>query len=990
MRYNSPMKEDLFAKRYTGLNAGQKKAVDTVEGPVMVIAGPGTGKTTVLTLRIANILRKTDTPPDGILALTFTESAVVSMRRKLVALIGPAAYRVGLFTFHGFAEEVIRKFSEYFPRIIGGDIATESEKLSILEKLIDEGKFERIRPFGAPYFYVPGALHTISDLKRDAVTPETFFEILDKEEQSILAKGDLKHEKGRYAGEMKSAYKDALKNIEKNRELGDLYGRYEKELQSRHLYDFDDMLLELLRALDTYPDLLQSLQEEYLYFLADEHQDANNAQNSILEKLSSYFDNPNLFIVGDEKQAIYRFQGASLENFLYFKNEFPSAELIHLDENYRSIQNILDTSHALAKSLPGDKTMRPRLLAKGENDRGEIEVVSYDTDTDEALGIVESIREELEKGTEPEEIAVLVRTNREITELGRYLVDAGIPTTLFQDDDVLSDPDISKLILLLKAVNDPGNDTVVAEMLFIDFLDLDPINVMKSLSARNSNKKKMLDVVEKFPAFAEHYKEWVTLAKNRSALEVLTSILSESKLTRHLLKVANSVEKMSLLSALYQEIGSRQAHKKDMTLNDFLTDIDTLKEHNARLAFTSRMRKEKTVGVMTAHRSKGLEWKMVCIPHVVSGKWGSKRSNLVFRLPFPLGSAHQSGKEEDERRLFYVALTRAKSRILITHSTRSAEGSELVSSQFIEELPPDLIERRVGNTVGASAGLMGALVSKASKENTLWDRDYLRETFLSQGLSATALNNYIDCPWKYFFRNLICVPEMPNKSQMYGNAVHDALSTMTSALKTGKKFTEADLYERFLACLLKQPMPENDFEEAKSKGKEILKALWDSEYETWYSNALSEFNIKGVHITLPTGEDIVLKGRLDKVDLLNDKQVRVIDFKTGKVKTRNDILGATKNSIGREKRQLDFYRLLLDLYDDGKYEMIQGAILFTEPDEKGRIIRHEFDISSEDSENVKKETIRIAEEILNLTFWDTECGERDCEFCTLRKVLINE
>ncbi|MDB5194003.1 MAG: UvrD/REP helicase, helicase / ATP-dependent helicase PcrA [Parcubacteria group bacterium] len=981
--------EDLFKKRYAGLNTGQKEAVDTIEGPVMVIAGPGTGKTTVLTLRIANLLRKTDTPPDGILALTFTESAVVSMRKKLVPLIGPAAYRVGIFTFHGFAEEVIRKFSEYFPRIIGGDVATESEKLAILEKLVDGGKFERIRPFGAPYFYVPGALHTISDLKRDAVTPEKFREILDKEEQDILSKEDLKHEKGRYTGEMKSAYKDALKNIEKNRELADLYSSYEKELQAKKLYDFDDMLLELLRAFDLHPDLLQSLQEEYLYFLADEHQDANNAQNSILEKLSTYFDAPNLFIVGDEKQAIYRFQGASLENFLYFKNKFPSAKLIYLDENYRSHQSILDVSHALAEPLPGDKALRPRLMAKGDSAEGKIEVVSFEGETDEALGIAELIRKEMENGTEPGEIAVLVRTNREITDIGRYLVSAGIPTTLFQDDDVLADPDIGKLMLLLRSVNDPGDNTLLAETLFIDFLELDPISVTKALSERSAKKLNMLDLIEEFPNFSKLYKSWITLAKNRSALEVLTSVLADSGFAEKLLAKENSIEKMSLLSALYQEISSRQAHKKDTTLGDFLEDIETLKEHSARLAFSSRMRKEKTVGVMTAHRSKGLEWTTVVIPHAVSGKWGSKRTQLVFRLPYPLGSAHQSGKEEDERRLFYVALTRAKERIIITHSTHSLDGSELVASQFIEELPANLITRESGADAGSAASLLGALAGKASKENTLWDRDYLRETFLAQGLSATALNNYLDCPWKYFFTNLICIPDMPGKAQMYGNAIHDALAMMTNALRKHAKFTEADLYKRFLECLDRQPLSKEDFEEAKSKGKLVLEALWKSERDEWFANALSEFNIRGVHIDLPTGEHIILKGRLDKVDLLNDKEVSVTDFKTGKVKTRNDILGETKNSIGREKRQLDFYRLLLDLYDDGKYEMIRGTILFTEPDEKGRIVKHDFDISKADSENVKAETIRVAEEIMSFSFWDEDCKDKDCKFCNLRKVLIS-
>ncbi|MDB5266410.1 MAG: UvrD/REP helicase, helicase / ATP-dependent helicase PcrA [Parcubacteria group bacterium] len=989
------MQADLFKKNYKNLNQGQKEAVDTIEGPTMVIAGPGTGKTTVLTLRIANILEKTDTPPDGILALTFTESGVVSMRRKLVALIGPAAYRVGIFTFHGFAEEVIRKHPEYFPRIVGGDVATESEKLSLIETILDQGAFDRIRPFGSPYHYVKGALHTISDLKRDAVSPTQFADILQREEESILSKEDLKHEKGKYAGEMKSLYKDALKNIEKNRELQALYAEYETALAREDLYDFDDMLLELLRAFKEHPDLLQSLQEEYLYFLADEHQDANQAQNTILELLSSYFDEPNLFIVGDEKQAIYRFQGASLENFLYFKKKFPTAKLIYLDENYRSHQSILDASHALAEPLPGDKELRPRLMSKGGSARGTIEVIAYPTEIDEAEGIVRCLKEELEKETEPRDISVLVRTNREISDLGRHLRNAALPVTLFQDEDVLADPDVAKLMLLLRAVNDPENETLLAETLFIDFLGLDPIEVTKALHEARHEKKPIIDIISKFPELAENFSKWVTLGKNRSALEVVTAVLDDSHLAEHLLTLPDSVEKMALLSTLYQEIATRQAHKKDQSIENFLRDIDTLEEHGARLSFASRLKKENTISVMTAHKSKGLEWKVVCIPHMVSGRWGSKRTNLDFRLPYPLGSALQSGKEEDERRLFYVALTRAKEKIMITYAAAAQDGKELVPSQFIEELPKELVDIKEGDEVGASAPLLGALARHSSRENTLWDREYLRETFLEQGLNATALNNYLECPWKYFFKNLIRIPDMMEKHQMYGTAIHFALAEMTNALRQDRSFELEDLIGSFLSCLEKQPLTKKDFEDSKKKGKEVLEAFWDSEREHWHTRALAEFNIAGVTIPLPAGEDLVLRGRLDKVDLLTEapknskgQEVCVVDFKTGRPKTRNQILGETASATGNEKRQLDFYRLLLDLYDDGKYLMTNGTILFTEPDEKGRIKKETFDITSEDSEKVKQETLRVAGEILNFEFWDKECGDKDCESCKLRKVLI--
>lgn len=994
------MKEDLFLKHYEKLNERQKKAVDTTEGPVMVIAGPGTGKTTVLTLRIANLLRKTDTPPDGILALTFTESAVASMRRKLVPLIGPAAYRVGIFTFHGFAEEVIRRYPESFPRILGGDVATESEKLSIIESILDNGTFEFIKPFGSSYHYVRAILHTISDLKRDNISPDDFKNVLDKEEKDILGKDDIYHDKGKYKGEMKTLYKAALKNVNKNRELCDAYIKYEKMLQESKLYDFDDMLLELIKAFEKKPDLLQALQEEFLYFHADEHQDANNAQNKILELLASHFEEANLFIVGDEKQAIYRFQGASLENFLYFKNKFPNAKLIYLDENYRSHQSILDASHALADLLPGDKSLRPRLLSKSDGTKGLINVISFKTERDEEEGIADEVEEEIAGGIPPNEIAVLVRTNKEIPLVGRALLARGISTNLFQDDDVLNDPDIKKLLLLLQSVVNPTNETLVSESLFINFLKINPIDSIKLINTSRTNKVSVLETIllsgeemvladsETVKNFSISFSKWVTTAKNRNALEAFTQIVSESDFTKYLLASPDSIQKMALLSALYQEIASRQAHSRDLVLADFLLDLETLKEHGARLTFATRLPKEKSVSVMTAHKSKGQEWHVVIIPHVVDGVWGNKRTIADFRLPYPLGSAHQSGKEEDERRLFYVALTRAKSHIVLTHSHLRIDGKEQVVSRFIEELPKDYIVAKDGIAVSSEEVLLHNLSQESSLERTIWDKDYLRETFYDQGLNATALNNYLSCPWEYFFKNLIRIPSVPQKHQLYGTAIHAALGFMTNALRENRGVDFDDLKGAFLRCLEKQPMSKEEYKESQEKGLRVLQIFWKSKKDDWHRNAFSEFGIAGVFVYLPSGERITLRGRLDKLEILGDREVRVVDFKTGKPKTRNDILGATTNSNGNEKRQLDFYRLLLELYENGKYEMTHGSILFTEPDDKGRIHEEEFEMSHNDREKIEAEVIRVSDEISTFTFWDKKCHTRDCEFCLLKDMLI--
>ena len=344
--------EKVFNELYAKLNKAQREAVDTIEGPVMVIAGPGTGKTQILTLRIANILRRTDTAPEQILALTFTEAGTSAMRTRLASVIGVRAYRVPIFTFHGFCNEIINRFPEYFPQILGSRPASELDRITIMQKVLDDTKLEHLASFRSPYHYVKPALRTISLLKREAIDPSALRARLDAEEKDILSAFDYRHEKGAHKGKVKGVYLEREMAVAKNRELAILFDGYEAGLAREKLYDFDDMIVTLVRKLEENEELRLILQEEYQYLLADEHQDANGAQNKVLELLSSFHQSPNLFIVGDEKQAIYRFQGASLENFLYFHRRFPEAKLIALEENYRSTQAVLDVAHKL---IPGEK-----------------------------------------------------------------------------------------------------------------------------------------------------------------------------------------------------------------------------------------------------------------------------------------------------------------------------------------------------------------------------------------------------------------------------------------------------------------------------------------------------------------------------------------------------------------------------------------------------------------------------------------------------------
>jgi DNA helicase-2/ATP-dependent DNA helicase PcrA len=320
----------VFDDYYAKLNTAQKLAVDTIEGPVMVVAGPGTGKTQILTLRIANILMQTQINPENILALTFTESGVLAMRKRLVQIIGTPGYRAQIHTFHSFCNDVIRQNPEDFENLISSESITEVEQIQILEEIVQTTKLALLKPFGDPLYYVKHLLSAISDLKKEGITPTKLKKAIDDQEKDFGKIEDLYHEKGAYGpkvrddgtvtkGAMKGKYQDLQKDIAKNKELLIVFEKYQQSLRDKKQYDFNDMLLEVIAAFESNPDLLLRQQEYFQYILVDEHQDTNAAQNKIVELLCSYYEEPNLFVVGDEKQAIYRFQGASLENFLYFK-----------------------------------------------------------------------------------------------------------------------------------------------------------------------------------------------------------------------------------------------------------------------------------------------------------------------------------------------------------------------------------------------------------------------------------------------------------------------------------------------------------------------------------------------------------------------------------------------------------------------------------------------------------------------------------------------
>src|SRR5581483_6008234 len=412
-----------FQETYKNLNKRQKEAVDTIDGPVMVIAGPGTGKTTILTLRIANILNLTDTPAHGILAITYTDAGVRAMREKLQELIGDRGYEVRLHTFHSFASSIISEYPDHFLHLMGVKQLTEVEQEALIRQILAEPKFASLRPTGKPDVYLSSIIRTIDDAKREAVTPnmirehaKTEIERLQNDESSLSTRGATK-------GQLKAEIKDSIEKAERTIIFADIYELYEKAKMESKKMDFNDLIIELLSAFQKDELLLRLIQEKYLYIHVDEHQDTNDAQNLIIGLLAEFFETPNIFIVGDEKQAIYRFQGASVENFFLLQRRWPAMSVISLDTNYRSHQSILDASWSMIeKNYEGEEHVDLRIALKSGNKEipEPLEIVTGENTAAMELELVERLRR-LSQEEVTQTAAIIVRRNRDLDRIIRLL-----------------------------------------------------------------------------------------------------------------------------------------------------------------------------------------------------------------------------------------------------------------------------------------------------------------------------------------------------------------------------------------------------------------------------------------------------------------------------------------------------------------------------------------------------------------------------------------
>jgi DNA helicase-2/ATP-dependent DNA helicase PcrA len=988
---------DAFHKAYSALNPQQKKAVDTIDGPVMVMAGPGTGKTQVLTLRIANILQRTDTAPESILALTFTEAGAHAMRSRLLSYIGAEAYRVTISTFHAFADRLIREFPEAYERIIGGNAAHELQKIMLIQSVLETSHARLLRPMGNTSYYIIPIIRMISSLKQENITPDGLSLIIAAQEKELEGIPKI-HEKGAHKGKVRGEYRTKERAIEKNRELLTVYRLYDARLREERLYDFDDMIIETIAALLRNEDMLLSLQERYQYVLADEHQDVNNSQNRILELLTSFHPHPNLFVVGDEKQAIYRFQGASLENFLFFENSYPETLQISLADNYRSGQRILDAAHSLITAHAGEAAALRVPLAAVKKEKGEVRRIHFSHQGIEDEYIADAVAALLAQNVPPQEIAVILRTNREVEDLSILLRKKGIRVFASAESDILKHPLFTSLCDLIGAAIGTTDESPLFRSLHASYWEIPRDDLFRIYSSRRygeslwgliTDEEELRSRGVRNVAAFVHAAEVMEHARSMDGVAAVQRIVEylceKSGFLSHAL-AEEPVFSGKVIRRIYDELEAIVRRDGGTDLTGALRSLFQLKEYNIPLSAPFAEEDDGAVRVLTAHKSKGLEYEHVFLAHACDEVWSAARSRTYFDVPLSrrIGAALVD-PSDDERRLFYVALTRAKRSLTLTYADANTEGRSFVPSRFLGEIDAQCFSLNADHADAFDP------TAALSAPGAGYDASRLIRTYLlNRGLSVTALNNYLSDPWTFFYKNVLSLPEVQGRSQQFGTAVHDVLQRFVQQSASGEVPDDAQVMRSLENALRKLPLSPEEYAALHRKGLECLMPYCEMLRKEELRGAMTEFSARAM---LQTGitdlPELPLTGKLDRLDLDTDgRVVRVVDYKTGKPKSRGVIEGTVKNGDGNYKRQLVFYALLLSLQGNDQLASRRGVLSFVEPDASGKIREEEFSITDAELTSLKSEIVRVLSELLSGTWMDAPT--EDSPYRLLAEQLLAE
>lgn len=958
-----------------GLNEDQLSAVTHEHGPLLIVAGAGTGKTMVITRRIAWLIVTGRAQPEEILALTFTEKAAQEMEERIDLLLPYGYSDLWISTFHAFGDRVIKENALALGISPDVHVMSRAEQLIFFSQHIFEFPLKYFRPLGDPTHYMEAILNLIARAKDEDVSWQEYLEYA-----KTLVKKAEENPNNRVLQE----------KAEKELEIANCYRKYQELLAKEGRIDFGDQVWLTLKLLREHPLLLENYQKRFKYILVDEFQDTNHAQFELVKLLAAR--HCNITVTGDDDQSIYKFRGAALSNIMGFMDAYPHARIVVLTRNYRSPQGILDRAYRLIKyndpdRLEAKEAISKRLRAEKKEERDVIHL-HFDSISDEADWVAKKINQMVANGKYRfSDFAILVRSNNDADPFLRALNMEGIPWHFSGNEGLYSQPEIRNLISWLKVLTDLDDSISLYHLLSSPFYSINPealtyclakakaqnrslFYILKNLSEDIDLKEKIpSQVVKKLLSAVTDIRHYLELSSQLTAGQLLYRILTDSGYLKNLLEEKSQRAEIEI--------------KNIARFFEIIRSVSSLLEHDDIFSFTSYLKMLIAAGddpalpeadfdldavnVLTVHKAKGLEFRVVFIVSLVRDRFPTRRKSESISLPeeflkqkerwLPTGEPHI----QEERRLFYVAMTRACEQLYLTSARDYGGKRPRRVSQFVLEaldLPhqPEVQKR---------ASSLEIIARSAPPKSVPLDLKQVSQNVLT--LSYLQIDDYLTCPLKYSYIHILKVPVAQHHTVVYGKAIHEAIQAYNRCLLSDKVLAFDHMVNVFRNSWRSEGFLSRAHEEHRFQ--EGIKSL-----ERFYQRANLEKKkpkfVEKEFSILIDGNRII--GRWDRIDE-DENGIKIIDYKT------SDIIEQEKaDKRARESLQLKIYALA--------YHIIYGVV----PDslelhfvDSGLIGRAAFDY--DDLKETREKIREVASAIKEGNFQATP-GYYSCTYCVFRYI----
>lgn len=962
------------------LNKKQGEAVLHENGPLLIVAGAGTGKTTVLINRLAHLVLEKGYSTNEILLLTFTEKSAGELEERADKLLPYGYFDLWIHTFHGFCERILREHALDIGLSADFKLVSSTDQWIIIKKNLDRFDLKYYKPLGNPTKFISEMLRHFSRLKDEDVSDSEY---------------------SRYA---ESLQEEDEAEISRVKELAGAYVTYNKLLIENNFLDFGDLIVYALKLFKNRSNILNAYRKQFRQVMVDEFQDTNWAQYELVKMLAAPANN--LTVVGDDDQAIYKFRGASLSNILQFKDDYPNAKEIILLDNYRSRQEILDHSYQLIKNnnpnrLEEKLKIDKKLRAGGSFDEQSSSAVSYlqfDKGEDEisftALQIADLYQQKNKKGEKVNwfDFAILVRANDTAYAYVKELNRLEVPNQFVSLKGLYYKPVILDCLAYLRLLDNYHESASLFRVLNMKAFKISHLDLI------NINRYAQRKVFSLFEALKNHEEITGLSQESRSSIEKLLSLINkhstlavDSPASKIFLRFAydsglvssydfdKDQEIFSYLNQFYQKIKKFEETLPAARLRDFMELMDLEMEAgevgSLRLDFVDN----DTVKIMTVHAAKGLEFKYVFLVNIVDKKFPTISRSEKISVPDELVKEKMTGGKEahieEERRLFYVAVTRAKEALYITGAKDYGGAREKKPSLFISEMGLDIVEVNKDSNFSSKLELLRDMARLEDKEVKESESLILPDKFSFSQLAA-----FSSCPLQYKFAFILKIPAPTDKASLiFGRVLHNVLYEFLEPLLSSKQAFQDSLFEK----------KEADFDLSAERIREIYERRWQNDgyadkdqREEFYQKGLNiikmfldNWNIQAVpevlflekNFSFKMGSDII-KGAIDRIDRLPDQTLEVIDYKTGNPKEK---------LAYEDKRQLILYKIFLEEAYGQKVSLLSYYYL-----ENGQKIS--FSATEKEVEKLRLEILEGIAEIKRAHFPATP--SQLCDYCDFRSI----